>query len=936
VWAPNNYYVYFDVNQPVESLSIVSPAGNMTNQGFTFDVDQNLSPVAFTLTGYSFSGWVTQAGITSGSMDIVNLLITNTATIISGTTLLPSSVYNLTSVSGSTVTLYAIWTPNAFTASEVQKSLATGAPTPTQPLVFGQPLPNNDPAYDGYGSVTWGSDGNFTLVPNTYTITFSATEAQYTVTAIEGPEPATKLVTYAGAYGELANVTLAGYTFNIEDGWYTDVSGTGILITSGSIVLITQSTMLYPKWTANTYVISFNTNTPAGASTDTELSFANKSVSFAALYGELANVTLPGYTFTGWFDAPSGGTPVTSETRYLTASGITLYAQWDKNLYEVGFDVNQPVESLSIVSQAGAMPNQGFTFDVDQNLSPVAFTLTGYSFSGWVTEAGITSGSVGSRLLITDAATIVSAGAFDASNVYNLTSVSGSTVTLYAIWTANTYQVTFNANTPSGASTDTELSFASKLVSFAGLYGELANVTLPGYTFLGWFDAPEEGTLVTSETQYSTASGITLFARWDENLYEVAFDVNQPEESLSIVSSAGTMPNQGFTFDVDQNLSPVAFTLTGYNFLGWVTQSGITSGSVDLVNKLITDSASIISGSSQLPSNVYNLTSVSGATVTLYAVWEAKIVTFSYINANGDTVEGEQTFGSNPDNDTYDGYNFDGWNSDGTPNFTPNKYTITFSAMEAGFTVSAIEGPSPFVTKLVTYGEIYGDLANVTLAGYTFDGWFISPDEGTTLVTEITSGSMVLITQSTILYPKWTAETYVVSFNANTPSSIYNLTLTGPSFSVTNVSFAAQYGSLPEIELQGYNFLGWNTKADGTGDMIGTTSQVAITEDTTLHAIWEGITHNIVFTNDPGAGGSFTTTSTSIATNAQAKTDDTVQINISVTSGYTITAITVTFVDNTIGGPLHIDSGVTLVSGTTYSFIMPPSGVTIKVDYSLE
>lgn len=44
-----------------------------------------------------------------------------------------------------------------------------------------------------------------------------------------------------------------------------------------------------------------------------------------------ANPGKSGYTFLGWFTEKSGGTQVTSETKYLADSATTLYAQWSKD-----------------------------------------------------------------------------------------------------------------------------------------------------------------------------------------------------------------------------------------------------------------------------------------------------------------------------------------------------------------------------------------------------------------------------------------------------------------------------------------------------------------------------------------------------------------------------------------------------------------------------
>ena len=60
------------------------------------------------------------------------------------------------------------------------------------------------------------------------------------------------------------------------------------------------------------------------------------------------------------------------------------------------------------------------------------FTRSGYSFAGWAT-------------------TNTGAKAYDdGQSVTNLTDADGATVTLYAVWTANTYTVTYDGNGGTG------------------------------------------------------------------------------------------------------------------------------------------------------------------------------------------------------------------------------------------------------------------------------------------------------------------------------------------------------------------------------------------------------------------------------------------------------------------------------------------------------
>ncbi|MBU1412391.1 InlB B-repeat-containing protein, partial [Myxococcota bacterium] len=73
---------------------------------------------------------------------------------------------------------------------------------------------------------------------NTVTVTFDAEGGA-------APNPATKTVTFAAAYGTLATTTRSGKTFA---GWWTGAGGTGTEVTAATIVTNAANHTLYAKW----------------------------------------------------------------------------------------------------------------------------------------------------------------------------------------------------------------------------------------------------------------------------------------------------------------------------------------------------------------------------------------------------------------------------------------------------------------------------------------------------------------------------------------------------------------------------------------------------------------------------------------------------------------------------------------------------------------
>ncbi|HIX23198.1 MAG TPA: InlB B-repeat-containing protein [Candidatus Parabacteroides faecavium] len=123
-----------------------------------------------------------------------------------------------------------------------------------------------------------------------------------------------------------------------------------------------------------------------------------------------------GYTFAGWYEnSEFSGNPVTDIPTNSTGE-LTFYAKWTLNTYTVKFDSN---------GGDGSMDDQMFTYGVAQNLTENTFTRTGYTFTGWNTQADGNGTSY--------------ADGVDGSQ---MPADNGGTVILYAQWTINTYKIT--------------------------------------------------------------------------------------------------------------------------------------------------------------------------------------------------------------------------------------------------------------------------------------------------------------------------------------------------------------------------------------------------------------------------------------------------------------------------------------------------------------
>jgi uncharacterized repeat protein (TIGR02543 family) len=148
------------------------------------------------------------------------------------------------------------------------------------------------------------------------------------------------------------------------------------------------------------------------------------------------------------------------------------------NTYTVTYSAN---------SGTGAPAAQTKTHDVALTLSTATPTRTGYTFDRWNTAA---NGS----------GTYYSAGSSYTAN---------ATVTLYAQWTANTYTVTYSANSGTGGpTTQTKTHDVALTLS-------TAVPTRTDYTFAGWNTvAAGTGTAYAAGASYTANAAVTLYAQW--------------------------------------------------------------------------------------------------------------------------------------------------------------------------------------------------------------------------------------------------------------------------------------------------------------------------------------------------------------------------------------------------------------------------------------
>ena len=152
-------------------------------------------------------------------------------------------------------------------------------------------------------------------------------------------------------------------------GWSSSEGGP--IVSSPLTLADAESVTLYPNYTPNTYVVTFDatggSNVAPGRAVGSQIDFP-------------VSPTRAGYTFDAWFDSPNSWDwsrgPV---ARWDRDSDATLYAKWTPRTYAVSFD-----------AKGGSNVSAGsFVTDGAISEAPSAPTRAGFSLVGWAaTEDG--------------------------------------------------------------------------------------------------------------------------------------------------------------------------------------------------------------------------------------------------------------------------------------------------------------------------------------------------------------------------------------------------------------------------------------------------------------------------------------------------------------------------------------------------------------------
>ena len=483
-WSANEAHIRYNPNPPAGKTT--GGQGTPNWDGHTGDTPA-IGGNGWTIDGYTFAGWTTSP---DGG----------------GTKYAPGASWT----ANGTLTLYAQWTPGE-AGLTYDGNGATGGKTDPQNGVTDQKVNvrQNGFTRDGYTFVRWDTQADcrgkavnpgdkWTLQGSStlyacwagvaQTLTYHGNGATGGNTAAQSGHTGDELTTNANGF------TRDGYTFVR---WDTAKDGSGTAYGEGKngvgrYTMKPAGNDLYAIWQANPASIQYRDDYGATGSTPDTTGVTGQNVTIAR-----NGFTRPGYTFTGWARDRRTNPSLQPGGRYtLTPGTTTLWAQWKADPAHLIYNAN--TGSTSQTRRTDGV--------VDQTLTVIAnpFTRTGYTFTGWNTQAdgrgrAYTAGN-GFRLV-----------ADPKSNPVN-------TSVLYAQWRINRVTLKFNPNGGAGGYPDITVDAFTTVTIPAD--AKEPKVQRPGFRFTGWAMKPTPG---AGDTILSPGKGtvsmpdrgsITVYAQW--------------------------------------------------------------------------------------------------------------------------------------------------------------------------------------------------------------------------------------------------------------------------------------------------------------------------------------------------------------------------------------------------------------------------------------
>ena len=621
----------------------------------------------------------------------------------------------------------------------------------------------------------------------------------------------------------------------ISRGWYNAKNeGTGEKV-NGINAKTIGNKVFYAHWGLEEYTITYHNVEGVNNTNATTYTVQSDDI-------DIAVVTKVGYSFDGWY-SDGAFTQVAADKILKGSTGnLDYYAKWTPIEYVITYNLF----GGSYVGEG----NPG-NYNIEQEITLKTPEREGYVFGGWYTlsESGervevIEKGTTGNidlyaRWIHISTITFETNGGHPISSItktageavsapinptkdyydfvewykddaltipYEFTVMPEEDITVYAKWTPTVYTITYVLNDGENDETnpDTYTVETETIV--------LKDASKTGYTFIKWFDSAEYTNVVT-EIVKGSHGNIVLYSNYKINQYTITFESNGGTSVEPITQNYATAVSE-----------PSAPAKNGYIFDGWYSDETLE--------------------------NKYVFNTIPAENITIYARWELARYEIKYHLAGGvNDEENPSEYTILSENITFkqpkrDGYEFRGWFADsGLSIGITGIATGSFGDKEAFAKWEVIVYKATYIvpegtinTNIVEF-TVETDitmLANATLKGHSFDGWF-SDEDYINPVTRIAGGRIGDMT----IYGKFTALTYNVWMDGNEEAEYeVSFNLNGASGSVDsqtiNETTTLVYPVIPERS--GFLFAGWYDNAECAGKLFDFTAQVK--KDIVLYAKW--------------------------------------------------------------------------------------------------
>lgn len=621
----------------------------------------------------------------------------------------------------------------------------------------------------------------------------------------------------------------------ISRGWYNAKNeGTGEKV-NGINAKTIGNKVFYAHWGLEEYTITYHNVEGVNNTNATTYTVQSDDI-------DIAVVTKVGYSFDGWY-SDGAFTQVAADKILKGSTGnLDYYAKWTPIEYVITYNLF----GGSYVGEG----NPG-NYNIEQEITLKTPEREGYVFGGWYTlsEGGervevIEKGTTGNidlyaRWIHISTITFETNGGHPISSItktageavsapinptkdyydfvewykddaltipYEFTVMPEEDITVYAKWTPTVYTITYVLNDGENDETnpDTYTVETETIV--------LKDASKTGYTFIKWFDSAEYTNVVT-EIVKGSHGNIVLYSNYKINQYTITFESNGGTSVEPITQNYATAVSE-----------PSAPAKNGYIFDGWYSDEALE--------------------------NKYVFNTIPAENITIYARWKLARYEIKYHLAGGvNDEENPLEYTILSENITFkqpkrDGYEFRGWFADsGLSIGITGIATGSFGDKEAFAKWEVIVYKATYIvpegtinTNIVEF-TVETDitmLANATLKGHSFDGWF-SDEDYINPVTRIAGGRIGDMT----IYGKFTALTYNVWVGGNEEAEYeVSFNLNGASGSVDsqtiNETTTLVYPATPERS--GFLFAGWYDNAECAGKLFDFTAQVK--KDIVLYAKW--------------------------------------------------------------------------------------------------